>query len=404
MVPATFSSVSAITIRDTGKFNLKLFNNHQSLINLRFSQLTVYPDIVSRAFNTFLERHPPESDLRLALHEMKIISQTHRLNVDSLILLWESLYKRINENFKTINLDSTNSLLVPNDTAVSYLNKIRSMVANTEVDNVNLTSYEMFLEILIQAWQQATAENDVKYQQKLSNRILLKFSSKIWLHLNEMGIHNLINLLLVFYYLGCSRSLDRIENVLLTVPFGEMTHNRRVAVFKGLTAVLIMFYGKGVERKDKSYPESFVKKFENSIGVDRFTGRQVVCALDTIFSASERLSNKEYAIINPWMKLFLNVCTDNDRDVLLETLTRVMEKYCRLKLANLTTEESEEVIKRIYQSLEGNITSYLNAEQEVDISVFVANLLISLKQPIQGVPLVDMMFANFVLNNVRNPR
>lgn len=404
MVPATFSSVSAITIRDTGKFNLKLLINHQSLINLRFSQLTVYPDIVSRAFNTFLERHPPESDLRLALHEMKIISRTHRLNVDSLILLWESLYKRINENFKTINLDSTNSLLVPNDTAVSYLNKIRSMVVNTEVENVNLTSYEMFLEILIQAWQQATAENDVKYQQKLSNRILLKFSSKIWLHLNEMGIHNLINLLLVFYYFGCSRSLDRIENVLLTVPFAEMTHNRRVAVFKGLTAVLIMFYGKGVERKDKSYPESFVKKFENSIGVDRFTGRQVVCALDTIFSASERLSNKEYAIINPWMKLYLNVCTDNDRDVLLETLTRIMEKYCRLKLANLTTEESEEVIKRIYQSLEGNITSYLNAEQEVDISVFVANLLISLKQPIQGVPLVDMLFANLVLNNVRNPR
>lgn len=333
-----------------------------------------------------------------------MISKTNQLNVDSLILLWEYLYKKINSNFKTINLDSANSLLVPNDTALSYLNKITAMVNNVDEENPNLTSYDLFLEMLIRGWRKAAEENDLKFQQKLSNRLLMKFSSKMWLSMNEMGIHNLVNLLLIFYHLSDDRTLDRIENILLSLPFAEISHNRRVAVFKGLTAVLVMFYGKSQERKSKSYPENYVKKFENSVGVDRFTGRQLVCAIDTIFLSSESLNNKEFVLIHPWMKLYLNTCTDNDRDVLLETLIRIMEKYNRMKANNVATEEREEVIKRIYQSLEGNIMGYLNAEQEVDISQFVANLFVSLQQPIQGVPLVDNLFTTIVLNNIRNPR
>lgn len=235
----------------------------------------------------------------------------------------------------------------------------------------------------------------------------------MWLPpMNEMGIHNLINLLLVLYYLGEEdRSLDRIENVLLTVPFSEITHNRRVAVFKGLNAVLIMFYGKK-EKKNKSYPENFIKKFENAIGVDRFTGRQLICSIDTIFSASELMNSKEYVLLNPWIKLYLNTCTDNDRDVLLDTLTRIMERYCTIRSKeaetnsqnNIVMEDREEVIRRIYQIMESIITGYLNAEQEVEVTSFVANLLLCLRQPIQGLPLVDTLFTNYILNNIKNTR
>lgn len=367
--------------------------------------LCEYRDIVSRSFLTFLEREPPEADLRLALHELKIITRHHQLHVDTLIQLWEHLYRRINTNFKTINLDSTNSLLVPNDNPLSYLNKVKSMVASSGEDNPNLTSYDLFLEMVIRGWQRATADADPKYQQKLSNRVLLKFSAKMWLPMNEIGIHNLVNLLLVFYYLGEERTRDRIENVLLSVPFPEITHNRRVSVFKGLTAVLIMFYAS--ERRGKSYPENFLKKFENAIGVDRFTGRQLVCAMDTIFSASESMQNKEGALIHPWIKLYLNTCTDNDRDVLLDTLSRIMEKYSRLRVANDNSsrfEDAEDVMRRIYQTMEGLVLGYLNAEQEVEVTSFVANLIVGLRQPIQGVPLVDTLFTNLILNNIKNPK
>lgn len=377
------------------------------------SQLNDYREVVSRSFVTFLEKEPPEADLRIALHELKIINRSHQLTVDSLIQLWEYLYKRINTNFKTINLDSANTLLVPNDTSLSYINKIRAIVANTEEDNPNLTSYDLFLEMLIRSWQRAKEDVDVKYQQKFSNRVLLKFSTKMWLPpMNEMGIHNLINLLLVLYYLGDEdRSLDRIENVLLTVPFPEITHNRRVAVFKGLNAILIMFYGKK-EKKNKSYPENFIKKFENAIGVDRFTGRQLICSIDTIFSASELMNSKEYVILNPWIKLYLNTCTDNDRDVLLDTLTRIMERYSTIRSKeaetnsqnNIVMDDRDEVIRRIYQIMESIVTGYLNAEQEVDVTSFVANLLFCLRQPIQGLPLVDTLFTNYILNNIKNTR
>lgn len=367
--------------------------------------VTQYRAIVSRSFVGFLEKEPPEGDLRVALHELRIISRNHQLNVETLIQLWDHLYRRINTNFKTINLDATNSLLVPNDTSVSYINKIRAMVANTGEDNSNLSSYDLFLEMLIRAWQRANLEADQKYQQKFSNRVLLKFSAKMWLPMNEIGIHNLINLLLVLYYLGDDdRALDRIENILLAVPFAEITHNRRVAVFKGLTAVLIMFYGKADERKSKVYPENFMKKFENAIGVDRFTGRQLICAIDTIFSASPRLTNKEYQLIHPWLRTYLNACTDNDRDVLLDTLTRIMEKYSRLSIADEVTGDAEEVIRRIYQTMEGIIGNYLNAEPEIDSKSFVASLMICLRRPIQGVPLVDTLFTNWILNNIRNPQ
>lgn len=363
-----------------------------------------YREIVSRSFVGFLEKEPPEGDLRVALHELRIISRNHQLNVETLIHLWDHLYRRINTNFKTINLDATNSLLVPNDTSVSYINKIRAMMANTEEDNPNLTSYDLFLEMLIRAWQRANLEADQKYQQKFSNRVLLKFSAKLWLPMNEIGIHNLVNLLLVLYHLGDDdRALDRIENILLAVPFAEITHNRRVAVFKGLTAVLIMFYGKH-ERKSRIYPENFMRKFENAVGVDRFTGRQLICAIDTIFSASPRLNNKEYQLIHPWLKTYLNACTDNDRDVLLDTLTRIMEKYHRLRIADEVAGDAEEVIRRIYQTMEGIIGNYLHAEQEIESKSFVASLMICLKQPIPGVPLVDTLFTNWILNNIRNPR
>lgn len=363
-------------------------------------------EIVSRSFLTFLEREPPEVDLRVALHELKIFTRTQQLNVETIIQLWEYLYKKINTNFKTINLDSTNSLLVPNDTSLSYINKIRAMAVtnSAEEENGNLTSYELFLEMVTRGWQRATEDADPKYQQKLANRLLLKFSTKMWVSMNEMGIHNLINLLLVLYYLGGGddRCLDRVENILLTVPFAEINHNRRMSVFKGLTAVLIMMYGKADRNKSKGFPENFMKKFENSIGVDRLTGRQMIVAVDTIFAASEAMANKEFSLINPWIKLYLNVCTDNDRDILMETLTRILVKYQQLKGVN---EDAEEVLRRIYQvMMESVIMSYLNADQEVEVTGFIANFILCCRQPIQGVPLVDTLFTNFVLNNIKNPR
>lgn len=364
--------------------------------------LLEYKEVISASFITFLEKEPPEADLRLVLHDMKHIGKSHQLNVDTLIQLWENLYKRINTNFKTINLDTASSLLVPNDTSLSYINKIRAMVSSSEEDNANLTSYDLFLELVIRCWQTATVEADPKFQQKFSNRVLLRFSTKMWLTMNEMGIHNLVNILLVLYYLGDDRSLDRIENVLLTVPFAEITHSRRVAVFKGLVAVLIMFYGKNEERKNSNFPENFMKKFENSVGVDRFTGRQLIYALDTIFSASQEVTGKMCVIISPWMRTYLNSCTDNDRDVLLETVTKILEKYVRLKVK--CPDMDGEVVRRIYQALDEVLVQYLNAEQEVDVASYTANLFLCLRQPVQGLPLVDTLFTNLILNNVRNPK
>lgn len=348
----------------------------------------------------FLDRDPPEADLRVAKHELKIIGRSHELSVDLVVQLWDSVYKRINTNFKSINLDTTNSLLVPNESAMSYISKVTQLISSP--DSSNPTSYDLFLEVLVQAWKKADQDVDVKYQQKLTNRILLKFSTKIWLTMNEMGIHNLINVLLVLYCLGGDdRTLDRVEIVFLSVPFSEITHNRRLCVFKGLLSILILFYGQP-ERKTKNFPENFMKKFENAVGVDRLTGRQMVTAMDTIMSASEALNNKEHVIINPWIRSYLNVCSESDRDVILETMTRIMEKYSRLKSENSGC--SEEVIKRIYQALEGLLVGYLNAEQEIEISHFIANLFLCLRTPIQGIPLVDTLFANLILNNVKHPR
>lgn len=355
---------------------------------------------MGKVLGTFLDRDPPEADLRIALHELKIICKSHEIDVA--IPLWDNVYKKINTNFKSINLDSANSLLVPNESAISYINKITQLVSNPESSNP--TSYDLFLEIVAQSWKKAEQDLNTKYQQKLSNRILLKFSTKIWLNMNEMGIHNLINLLLLLYCLGGDeRTLDRVEIVLLSVPFSEINHNRRLCVFKGLLAILILFYGKQ-ERKTKSFPDNFMKKFENAIGVDRLTGRQMVAAMDTILSASEAFNNKEHVIINAWIKSYVNVCSENDREVILDVLTRIMEKYNRLRSANSSSTVGEEVIKGIYQAMDGLLITYLNADQEIEVSKFIANLFLCLRTPIQGIPLVDTLFVNIILNNVKNPR
>lgn len=348
---------------------------------------------------SFLDRDPPEADLRIALSELKVIGRSHQLGVDMVIQLWDSVYKRINTNFKTINLDSTNTLLVPNESATSYINKVTQMISSNE--SLNPTSYDLFLEILIQMWRRAEQEANVKYQQKLTNRILLKFSTKIWLSMNEIGIHNLINLLLILYCLGeDDRTMDRVEIVLLSVPFHEIPHNRRLCVLKGLLAVLILYFGRTERKTGKSFPENFMKKFENAVGVDRLTGRQMVSAMDTIMSSSGSFHPLVPIIINPWLKTYLNVCSENDRDVILEALTRILEKYIRTKCDSV----GEDVIRRIYQALESVLVTYLNSEQEIEISGFISNLFLCLRTPIQGIPLVDTLFANMILNNVRNSR
>lgn len=362
-------------------------------ISDQFSSLT--SNIVS-----LLSSNPVDMELKVACNEIWLIGEDQMsIKVDVVINLWELFYKRINTNFVIMNKNTSmiSSLLVANDSPISYVNTVQQVRQKGDHHLLNRTSYEIFLMIVSKQLQSedSAAKKD---QQKLINRVLLKFSSKMWLTLTEMGIHNVMSLIVTIWYHMASdeKTLDRIETILLAIPplqdFSDQT--RRLAVAKGLLAILIMTFTHH-NRSSKQYSVSLMQKIGSSLENNRQLGRMMFHTIDTIANASESFNNGEQIMFDNWMGEYLKICSSNDRDIAFDILNRMMEKYMAL-VASGGSLVNGAYILGIYQCLESYLLTTLTSDDHIDSSELISNICLCLPES------ADSIFAQYMFVNAND--
>lgn len=110
------------------------------------------------------------------------------------MIFWEYFHKKLNSSF-FLSGSTSNSIAVTSNSAHGYIEQAHKLLLANNL-NSNMASYSIYLHMLgkiLTKLQQYEMRNQM---QKIMGRIFTKFSETKMLTLNEIGIHNLINLFL----------------------------------------------------------------------------------------------------------------------------------------------------------------------------------------------------------------
>ncbi|XP_059615641.1 protein MMS22-like [Phlebotomus argentipes] len=362
-------------------------------------------DLLNRSVKFFFAEDPSELEVRVAIRLVaSLILDSWTSAIDVIVQFWEHFHKKINTNFY-IASDGMNSLLVANDSAMSYLKAAR-LHLDTPIKSIpsTQTSFVTFCQIIGHFLKRFGQSDFMKSFQKITGRIFIKFTTKKWLSMNETGIHNLISLLVILASVGDEKIVERVENICLLIPLQDLPTARQSAASKGLIALLILAFR---HSRQSLYPRKLIMKLnldrDGNSCLESVT-KVFAHGMCDIFTESEHFSSKEHILVTPWLPKYLKSCSENDREFLLNQLNKALVKIQHILSRGDESESLQELLRVFfYRVLPYVKEEYENSEGVLWLPELTGNLCLAASGQ-NGLPKIEDLFCSFMEMNCKNTK
>ncbi|GAB0090354.1 hypothetical protein DMENIID0001_050810 [Sergentomyia squamirostris] len=361
-------------------------------------------DLLDSSLKIFFEEDPSEQETRAAIRIVSsLILDYWPLAIDVIIPFWEYFHKKINTNFYSVH-DGTNSLLVSNDSAMSYIKTARHQLDSSMKTSLRTqTSYSTFCQVIGHFLQKFRNSDYMKNFQRITGRIFIKFTSKKWQAMNETGIHNLIILLVIMATVGDEKITERVETICLLIPLTELSASRQLAASKGLIALLIFAFR-------KSRASQYAGKLMSKFNLNDLEGSTQCAVLKVfahgicdIFTESERFSEDEHILIGSWLREYLKSCTENDREFMLNQLNRNVIRIQGIVARGDDSGNLQELLKALFTHILPYIREELEGSDKIMWLPELAGNLCLVASGQNDLPNIEELFNGFMEMNCRNP-
>lgn len=223
-------------------------------------------------------------------------------DTDVLCQLWECLHRSLNCNFSAQSQLDQLPMIYASGSA--YLERYRTLLAKPQLDDLNLSSFTLFVLLLGKTLQQLPALGRGNQAQKLLGRIFSKFSAAKMLALNESGIHHVIELFLclLLTYGEFSELAPKLREMLLCLALDKLPPARRQLAAKGHMAVLLLH----AQRRQPF--DDYVSKLLAQLAAvrnDPDVGGIYAATLQPIFELADDFARGEQLLLAPWLTHYI---------------------------------------------------------------------------------------------------
>ncbi|CRK99443.1 CLUMA_CG012613, isoform A, partial [Clunio marinus] len=330
-----------------------------------------------------------------------------------LIILWEKFQKKINSPFLVAG-QNPSFMTVSSVSAAGYLKRIKEQQRKTTKLNPNWTSYEMFVHLLGKIVQRFTQDDQMIQVQKILGRIYTKFPSSKLQTLNEIGIHNILQL---FITLSVSTSFQYIANkvseTMLQISLEKV--NLQHHMMKGHIAMLILHRENQMDitnyaSKLMTQVEQLTKKATNNSSVTSML-KIIADAFPIIFlhhpnDDENAFENGEEILLNSWIVKYLSNGTASEQDRVFESLTKIIEKIRELRKKSLGSEKLLLISQKLFNILLPHCEEIFGENESMWLPAMIANLCLLADdfqdQDPNDVPKFDVTFKTFLEINCLN--
>lgn len=317
---------------------------------------------------------------------------------DILMQLWENFQKKINSPFM-ISGQSPNFLQV-STTAENFLDQIKMQQSiSVKKLNINLSSYSMFIYTLGKMVEKFTEEGQKIQVQRILGRILAKFPGSKLQQLNEMGIHNILKLLIT---LAVSTDFtdvaQKLAQILLQIPL-EKT-NQQQQVMKGHVVMIILYC------ENRINITQYINKLMTQIEVQmqKSTASNILKVLgeslpSVILRNEDLFENGEEHLLDSWIVKHLQNITISEQDRIYESLIKVIQKLQVISHA----ENLSPIIEKFFNLFLPFLKNNFGKSDSVWLPDLTANLcLLALTHQSSNIPKFEALFKGFLDLNSSN--
>ena len=360
-------------------------------------------DLLENLIKSYLKTEQSELNFRAMLIMVVDVTTEWSPKSDIITMLWEHFHKKINSAF-LIPGQAPQFMAVSNNSAVGYLEQIKSQHSSSTKLNPNHTSYSMFVYLVGRIIQKFSADGQKIQIQKFLGRIYTKFPASKLQTLNEMGIHNIMCLLLTLAVSTNFQDIgQKIADTLLQIPLDKAIQQQQIIV-KGHMTLMILF------RENQINLTQYTSKFLTQINIlcEKTNSNLVTVlkiigeAMPTIISnnASDSFDFSNDLLIDTWIIHYLNSCTLAEQDRMFESISQIIlrTKSNEFNSFGKVDDNLKEFILKLFNIFLPYTKQSFSKSESIWLPELVGNLcLLAYKyERIEGVPKFENLFREFI--------
>lgn len=362
-------------------------------------------DLLENLLRSYLKTEQTEVNLRATMIMVVDVITEWSPKCDIITMLWDYFHKIINSAFLNPNQE-LQFMAVSSKSAVAYLEQIRTQQSTSSKLNPNHNSYSMFVYLVGKIVQKFSAEGQKIQIQKFLGRIYTKFPASKLQALNEMGIHNLMCLLLTLAVSTNFQDIgQKIADTLLQIPLDNAVLNQQQTIVKGHMTLMILF------RENQMNLTQYTFKFLNQINdlLREKSNNSLVTVLKIIGEAMPMIISKNAGesfdvgndlLIDTWIIHYLNSCTLAEQDRMFESITHIIQRTQSNEFNSFgkVDDNLKEFILKLFIIFLPYTKQSFSKSESIWLPELVGNLcLLAYKyERIEGVPKFDNLFREFI--------
>ncbi|CAO1416871.1 unnamed protein product [Diamesa serratosioi] len=353
-------------------------------------------ELLESLIRNYLKIEQTEENLRVMLIMTVDVLTEWSPKSDIITILWDHFHKKINSAFQ-IPGQAPQFIAVSNNSANGYLDHIRTQQTSSTKLNPNNTSYSMFVYLVGRIVQKFSADGQKIQIQKFLGRIYTKFPASKLQTLNEMGIHNILRLLLTLAVSTNFQDIgQKLADTLLLIPLDKTTQQQQIV--KGHMALMILF------RENRMNLTQYTMKFLTQINVvceksscNLVTVLKIIGEAMPIIISNDSFNIGNDLLIDTWIIIYLNSCALAEQDRMFESITKIIQKIQLSPLENVADNVRDFILKLFSIFLPYTRQSFSKSES-IWLPELVGNLcLLAYKfERIDGVPKFEHLFREFI--------
>ena len=360
-------------------------------------------DLLENLMRSYLKTEQTEQNLRSMLIMVVDVTMEWSPKSDIITMLWDHFHKKINSAF-LIPGHAPQFMAVSNNSAIGYLEQIRNQQSTSTKLNPNHTSYSMFVYLVGRIVQKFSADGQKIQIQKFLGRVYTKFPSSKLQTLNEMGIHNIMCLLLTLAVSTNFQDIgQKIADTLLQIPLDKAVQQQQIIV-KGHMTLMILF------RENQMNLTQYTFKFLTQINMlcEKSNSSLVTVlkiigeAMPIIISnnATDSFDVGNDLLIDTWIIHYLNTCTLAEQDRMFESITQIIQrtKSNEFNSFGKVDDNLKDFILKLFNIFLPYTKQSFSKSESIWLPELVGNLcLLAYKyERIEGVPKFENLFREFI--------
>ena len=389
-----------IICKNVNQFSIWMFCGLSKYLNsIEISDLTMKRenfDLVENLIKNYLKTEQSEENLRVMLIMIVDVVTEWSPKSDIITMLWDHFHKKINSAFLIPDL-APQFIAVSSNSAIGYLEHIRTQQSLFTKLNPNHTSYSMFVYLVGRIVQKFSADGQKIQIQKFLGRIYTKFPASKLQTLNEMGIHNILRLLLTLAVSTNFQEIgQKLADTLLLIPLDKATQQQQIV--KGHMALMILFH------ENQMNLTQYTFKFLTQINVlceksnsNLVTVLKIIGETMPIIISNGSFDVGNDLLIDTWIIHYLNTCALAEQDRMFESISQITQKLHRKSFDTITDNVKDFILKLFNIFLPYSKQSFSKSES-IWLPELVGNLcLLACKYDrVDGVPKFENLFRDFI--------